>query len=121
MSKTKKILIVNRQPPHGTLAMKEGIDVALINSAFGQSLSVLFLEDGIYQLLKNQNPQSITIKDHAATFSAFELYDINSIYVDDHALKDRALSKTDLSITAQGLSPAGICQLMEDQDIILNC
>ncbi|MBL4866169.1 MAG: sulfurtransferase complex subunit TusC [Pseudomonadales bacterium] len=121
MPKTKKVLIVNRQPPHGTFAMKDGIDMALINSAFGQSLSVLFLEDGVYQLLKYQNPDAIGAKDHASTLAIFEIHDVDNVFVDDVALKERTLSDSDLSISAKRLSPTDISQLMEDQDIILNC
>ena len=121
MPKSKKVLIVNRRPPHGTLAIKDGIDLALISSAFGQSLSVLFLEDGVYQLLKNQRPEGIGAKDHASTLAVFEIYEVSNVFVDDAALQERALSEADLSIQATRLSLSDISQLMEDQDIILNC
>lgn len=119
MPRTKKILIVNRRPPHGSLAIKDGIDMALISSAFGQTLSVLFLEDGVYQLLKNQHPDAIKGKDHASTLASFELYDVKEIFVDEQALKDRALTEADLSIQTKRLSVADISRLMEAQDIIL--
>ena len=118
--KTKKILIVNRKPPHGSLAMKDGIDTALICSAFGQKLSVLFMDDGVYQLLKDQNPASTQSKDHASTFAAFEMYDVNDIYVDIDAMTARGIAKEDLIIETRGLSNEEIGHLMENQDVILN-
>ena len=101
--------------------MKDGIDMALIGSAFGQALSVLFLEDGVFQLLKKQRPDAIQGKDHSSTLAAFEMYDVNDIYVDSEALEERTLSDTDLSISVKRLNPAEIARLMDSQDIILTC
>lgn len=117
---SKRILIVCRQPPYGSSLAREAVDLALASSVFEQQLAVLFLADGVLQLLKNQHSLDIFMKNHGNVLSAFPLYDINDIYIDQQALADRSLTETDLLLEGKYLSTKQITNLIAQYDIVLN-
>jgi len=52
----KKFLYVNRRQPHGTVYALESLETVLIGAAFDQDVSMLFIDDGVFQLKKDQSP-----------------------------------------------------------------
>ncbi len=58
----KKFLYVNRRAPHGSIYALESLETVLIGAAFDQDVSVLFVDDGVYQLKKDQQPEGIEFK-----------------------------------------------------------
>jgi len=89
--KATSIAIINSKAPFGSTAGKEALDVALIFGSYEQSVSLFFHGDGVYQLITNQQPELLGIKNYLKTFSAFEFYDIEKIYVCEKSLSDRQL------------------------------
>ena len=55
----KKFLYVNRRAPHGTVYAHEALEVVLIGAAFDQDVSLAFIDDGVFQLKKNQDTSEI--------------------------------------------------------------
>jgi hypothetical protein len=53
--KIKKFLYVNRKAPYGTIYALESLEVVLIAAAFDQDVSLAFLDDGVYQVVKGQH------------------------------------------------------------------
>lgn len=96
MSQTKKFLYVNRKAPYGTIYALESLEVVLIGAAFEQDVSVVFVDDGVYQLTKGQNTESVGMKNFSPTYNALGDYDVNKIYVDKASLDERGLSLDDL-------------------------
>ena len=47
-------MYVNRKSPYGTIYALESLEVVLISAAFDQDVSLTFTDDGVYQLMKNQ-------------------------------------------------------------------
>ncbi len=96
MSNNKKFLYVNRKAPYGTIYALESLEVVLIGAAFEQDVSLVFMDDGVYQLTKDQNTESIGMKNFSPTYNALGDYDVNKIYVDRESLEERGLSLDDL-------------------------
>ena len=69
----KKFLFVLRKPPFTGVSMQETLDSVLTVAAFDQSVSLLLLDDGVFQLKKNQQPERFGMKDTAAVFGALEI------------------------------------------------
>lgn len=86
------LAIINTKAPYGSGVGKDALDIALIFGSFEQKVSLFFIADGVFQLIDNQDGQLINIKDYLKTFSAFEFYDIEEIYVCQQSLLDRNLS-----------------------------
>lgn len=116
----KRFLFINQHPPYGTFKAKEALDALLMASVFEQTIQVLFLGDGIFQLKKDQQAKAIGVKNVASQLAALSVYDINDIFVAEHDLSARGLSVDDLIIPVKTLSQAEVSDLCENQDIILS-
>lgn len=92
----KKFMYVNRKVPYGTIYALESLEVVLIAAAFDQQVSLVFMDDGVYQLMKSQDTDEIEMKNFSPTYSALGDYDIKTIYVDKESLAERGLSADNL-------------------------
>ena len=92
----KKFCYINRKAPYGTIYALESLEVVLIAAAFDQDISLVFADDGVYQLTKNQDTDSIGMKNFSKTYTALGDYDIKKIYVEKESLEERGLSVDDL-------------------------
>jgi tRNA 2-thiouridine synthesizing protein C len=117
---SKKFLYVNRKAPYGTIYALESLEVVLIGAAFEQDVSLAFLGDGVYQLVKGQNTKALEVKNFSPTFGALEDYDVTKLYVEEEALQARGLSAADLVVPVQVVSTQRMAEIMEDQDVVLN-
>ena len=77
----KKFMYMNRKAPYGTIYALESLEVVLIAAAFDQDVSLVFADDGVYQLTNNQSTDEIGMKNFSPTYSALGDYDINKIYI----------------------------------------
>jgi len=68
----------------------------MVAAAFDQDISLVFADDGVYQLTKNQDTDSIGMKNFSKTYTALGDYDIKKIYVEKESLEERGLSVDDL-------------------------
>ena len=116
----KKFLYINRRAPHGTIYAHEALEVVLIGAAFEQDVSMAFLDDGVFQLKKDQNTDQINTKNFSKTFSALEMYDVEKLYVEKESLDERGISSDDLAVDVEIISSAEMKQLITDSEVILN-
>ena len=56
--------------------------MVLIGAAFEQDVTLAFIDDGVYQLMQNQDTSGIGSKNFAPTFRALGDYDVSQIYVE---------------------------------------
>jgi tRNA 2-thiouridine synthesizing protein C len=127
-------MYVNRKAPHGSVYALESLEVVLIGAAFEQDVSLAFVDDGVFQLMQNQNTKAIGVKNFSPTFKALGDYDVNKIYVERESLEERGLSKEDLMpLTYEDedddwaekdsihiVSSEELGEILEQQDVILN-
>lgn len=92
----KKFMYLNRKAPYGTIYAWEALEVILIGAAFDQEVSVLFLDDGVYQLSKGQDTSGIGMKNFSPTFRTLGDYEVKNVYVDRDSLAARGLTQDDL-------------------------
>lgn len=116
----KKFLYVNRKAPYGTIYALESLEVVLIAAAFDQDVSLLFIDDGVYQLKKGQDTSEIGMKNFSPTYRALEGYDVEKLYVDKQSLEQRGLSESDLVVDVEVLDRSQIGALMDGQDVVLS-
>jgi tRNA 2-thiouridine synthesizing protein C len=116
----KKFMFVNRRAPYGTIYALEALEVVLISAAFDQDVSLAFLDDGVYQLVKNQQTRAIEQKNFSPAYRALEGYDIEKLYVERDALAARGLSEEDLVVPVQVLGAGELSALMAEQDVVVS-
>jgi tRNA 2-thiouridine synthesizing protein C len=117
--KIRKFLFVNRKAPYGSVYALEGLEVVLISAAFDQDVSVAFLDDGVYQLVKGQDTKAIETKNFSPTYRALEDYDVNNLYVERESLEARGLAPGDLLVDAKVIAAAEMTALMEATDVVI--
>lgn len=116
----KKFMFLNRKAPHGTVYALEGLEVVLITAAFDQDVSLVFTDDGVYQLMKGMDTKGIEVKDFSKTYRALEGYDIEKLYVDKSSLDTRGLTEEDLIVDVTVLSDDEMKSLMDEQDVVIS-
>lgn len=92
----KKFMFVNRKVPYGSAYALESLEVVLISAAFDQTVSLAFIDDGVYQLTKGQDTSGIGQKNFSAAYKALGDYEIKTLYVERESLVERGLSADDL-------------------------
>ena len=92
-NRIKKFMFVNRKAPYGTIYALESLEVVLITATFDQDVSLVFLDDGVYELVKGQNTKGIGIKNFSPTYRALDGYDVEKLYVERESLEARGLSE----------------------------
>jgi tRNA 2-thiouridine synthesizing protein C len=116
----KKFMFVNRKAPYGTIYALEALEVVLISAAFDQDVSLAFLDDGVYQLVKGQHTKAIDVKNFSPTYRALEGYDIEKLYVEKESLEQRGLTEADLLVDVEVMSSADIAKMMAEQDVVIS-
>jgi tRNA 2-thiouridine synthesizing protein C len=134
MSDIKKFMYVNRKAPYGTIYAWESLEVVLIGAAFEQDVSMAFIDDGVYQLVKGQNTKELGIKNFSPTYTALGDYDVKKIYVEKESLEARGLTVDDLmplkwedenedyaeKDSIQVLPAKELAGLLDDADVLLS-
>ncbi len=92
----KKFLYLNRRAPYGTIYAWESLEVVLIGAAFDQDVSLAFVDDGVYEIVKGQDTDGIGMKNFSPTYSALGDYDVTKLYVEKESLEERGLTVDDL-------------------------
>lgn len=116
----KKFMYVNRRAPHGTIYAQESLEVVLVGAAFDQDVSIVFMDDGVYQILKDQDTSAIGTKNFSKTFRALEMYDVEKLYVEKESMQARGISEDDLNVPVEVKSSEEIGRLMDQHDVILS-
>jgi tRNA 2-thiouridine synthesizing protein C len=118
--KVKKFMFVNRKAPYGTIYALESLEVVLITATFDQDVSLVFIDDGVYELAKAQQTKGIGIKNFSPSYRALDGYDVEKLYVDQDSLTQRGLAESDLLVPVEVLDAQQMGELMAQQDVILS-
>ena len=92
----KKFLYLNRKAPFGTIYALESLEVVLIGAAFEQDVSLAFIDDGVFQLMNNQDATAAGMKTFSKIYRALGDYEVRKLYVEKESLDLRGLTLDDL-------------------------
>ncbi|MDY6979418.1 MAG: sulfurtransferase complex subunit TusC [Pseudomonadota bacterium] len=134
MSDIKNFLYLNRRAPYGTVYAWESLEVVLIGAAFEQDVSLAFVDDGVYQIMKGQDTSELGIKNFSPTYSALGDYDVQKIYVEKESLDARGLTVDDLldlkyededddwaeKDSIKVVSADELAKIIDDSDVVLS-
>ena len=116
----KKFMFVNRKAPYGTIYALESLEVVLIAATFDQDVSLVFLDDGVYEIVKGQSSKGIGIKNYSPTYRALDGYDVEKLYVERESMEERGLTEADLLVPVKVLASTEMADLMATQDVVLS-
>lgn len=111
----QKIMFIMRHAPHGTIYSYEGLETVLIMAAYEQDLSMAFVGDGVFALVKDQDTSDIGIKGFIKTYGALEDYEVEKLYVDRQSMEERGLTPDDFAVPVEVKEAKEIAAIMEEQ------
>jgi tRNA 2-thiouridine synthesizing protein C len=83
-------------------------------------VSLVFIDDGVYELVKGQKTTGIEVKNFSPMYRALDDYDINKLYVERESLQARGLSAEDLLVPVEVMDARQIGALMAQQDVVMS-
>lgn len=104
---------VFRSYPHSNAQGREGLDALLAASAYCEEIDVFFIGAGVTQLISEQQPDKIQMRDYISAFKLLDLYDIDQVFVCESALQEYQLNADQLVIDAQVLSQQQIADKLQ--------
>lgn len=113
------MLFVVRHSPYGSTLSRTALDAALASAAFEQPLKVLFMGEGVLQLMPGQETTTRGVRNIGKLLASLPLYDIESVYVDEASLKRYGMDPAASPVPAQVVGAELIRQMMVDADHIL--
>lgn len=115
----KSVLLISRQAPWAGIGAAEAVDIALAAGAFDLPLSILFMDDGVLQLLEQQQPQVLEQKDLTANLQALPMFGIEQLYVAQQSLTERGLADSPLAMAAERVDDQAIQHLIRQYDYVM--
>jgi len=127
-------MYLNRRAPFGTIYAWESLEVVLIGAAFDQEVSLMFADDGVYQLVKGCDTSESDMKNFMPTYRTLGDYGVRYMYVDRASLEARGLTADDLIEVAwedweteeevdnivEVVDSAKVTELMAESDVVFS-
>jgi len=96
---SKRVLIVVKSPPYGTLRAAEGFRIATAMIAMDILPQLLFIDDGVYCLIKDQRPEASGLDSYHERLKT--LADLVGLHAFRESMVRRRLKFTDLDENLQ--------------------
>ena len=97
MPQRKSILALCRHAPYGNTLAREGLEAVLACAAMDQIPQVLFINDGVFQLLQ-QAPEGIGEKNLRRNLQALPMFGVETLHICKRSLVERGLSPDQLEV-----------------------
>jgi len=95
-SNIRTLTFISRRAPYGEDFARAMLDMVMAAAVFDQQVQLVFMDDGVYQLLADQAPEAIHNKNLSANLSALPLYGVETVYADAESLALRGLQSDKL-------------------------
>ena len=114
-----KVAVLMRKAPYGSIYIAEGLRTIMGVAVFEMDISVVFVDDGVFALVKGQNPQALDMKPLGDAFPALTDMGASKFYAHDESLAARGLTPADLVLPVQVVTGAQVAQILEDAGKVL--
>jgi tRNA 2-thiouridine synthesizing protein C len=115
----KKVAILMRRAPYGSVYTAEGFRSAMGIGVFEMDAILLFVDDGVYALVKDQDPKKLDMKPLGDGFPMLSEFGVNGFYVHQSSLEARGLSVDDLVMDVELVDSARLAELLAEYNSIL--
>ncbi|GAB6067322.1 hypothetical protein JCM13664_06400 [Methylothermus subterraneus] len=114
-----RYLFVVRDTLSATRRVQEALDLVLTLAAFDQTVDVLVMDDGVWQLHRDQQLEILGDKNIAALWQALEIYGLASPWVESESLRERGVKVADLVVPVRLVRRAELPVRLREYDRIL--
>jgi tRNA 2-thiouridine synthesizing protein C len=113
------VTVLMRKAPYGSVYTAEGFRSMMGIGVFEMDISVLFADDGVYALVKGQNPETLDMKPLGDGFPMLPEFGVSRFYVHNQSLEERGLTPDDLVMEVEIVDDTGAAQILESSGIVL--
>lgn len=117
----KTFLFIISRPIYKGAQTHEVFDQLMIVGAFEQQVSVLFTDDAVFQLSRDQQPEAIESNNIGKLIQALPIYEINTVFVESESLTERGLTVDNLIIPVQTIQRSQLSALLNQYQQVVNC
>lgn len=115
---TKRFLFVLRKASYDGFYIQEMMDIILTTAAFDQEVSILLLDNAVFHLKSNQNPDNSSYKNISKLFEILPTMDITAIFIETESLAERGLKLEMLTQSVELKSRATVSDFMATFDVV---
>lgn len=113
------VAVLMRKAPYGSVYTAEGFRSIMGIGVFEMDIRVLFVDDGVYALLKGQDPSALEMKPLGDGFPALKDFGVTQFYVHAPSLSERGLRPEDLVMDVELVDDATVARILEDSQLVL--
>ena len=114
------LLIISRQAPWSGLTAREALDIVLAGGAFDLPMGLLFMDDGVFQLVPDQQSSAIEQKNLTANLQVLSLFGVDDVFACSFSLEERGLARTALTVAdVQSLELEKVRELIARYDQVI--
>lgn len=119
-AQAKTLTFISRHGPYDGDRARACLDMVMAAAVFDQTIHYVFMDDGVWQLRRNQQAEAIHARSLSANMGALPLYGVEKVYADARALTQRGLDVDDLVLPAVAADEATIRELIDASDQVFS-
>lgn len=113
------LTIINSKGPWDGDDARNALDMIMMAVSLDQDVQVIFLHDGVYQLLAQQ-AQALETKNPLVKYRILaDVFEMESLYVLDSALSERNLQSVPLAVNVERIDTERCNQLLQQSDKVV--
>ena len=113
------VAVLMRKAPYGSVYTAEGFRSMMGIGVFEMDINVVFVDDGVYALVKGQDPAKLDMKPLGDGFPMLPDFDVHKFYVHDRSLAERGLTPDDLVMDVEIVDDERVAQILRSSGIVL--
>lgn len=115
----EKVIVMLRKAPYGSVYSAEAFRTIMGVAVFEMDICVVFADDGVYTLLKNQNPEKLDMKPLGDGFPMLKDFNVNRFVVHKESLMERGLSVEDLVLDVEIVNNKKLAEIIDEYGRVL--
>lgn len=114
-----KVVVLLRKAPYGRVYTAEAFRTIMGIAVFEMDICVIFMDDGVFALVKNQEPEKLDMKPLGDGFPMLKDFNVNRFVVHDQSMADRGLSADNLVMEVEVANSDQIAEILNTYKKVL--
>lgn len=116
---SSRLLVLIRRGPYGDSLGRAAVDAALAAAAFEQPLDLVFMGDGVLQLVPGQESDGVGRRNLGKLLASLPLYGIETVYAEKTSAERYGLDLEESPVPAHVVDASEIRAMVERCDHLL--